>query len=473
MRGRESETAPTFTLDEREGTVVGPGGTIRLEPKVMEVLTVLSSHPGQVVSRDELMNSVWPGLVVTEHTLTRCIYQLRRDLHAISGQQESAGFNAIETLPKRGYRLLVDFEETPAAEAQEPRPWSPALPVIPYVVGQWVRGSRFYGRVAQISEILDGHRNCIWLIGTRRIGKTSLLKQVELISATASTPRYFPVFWDFQGADTPEELHLNFEDALLDVEDRLQQIDIAVEKLRGEDLFDTLDRLRHRLRARELRLLLLCDEVEELIELQRTNPSLLSKLRRAVQSREDVRTVLASTIRLWALSEQEVHTSPFLHGFTPPLYIERFSDDEAQSLIDQANLEPNERPSIAPELALAIRERCDNHPFLIQLVCKRYVESGDLEEAIEQVATDRMVSYFFSVDFDMLSEPEREIIRLIAAGPGATRQSLEDSLAMPPTAVRGELRQLEDLGYIRRKEADRLELANYFFRAWLEVVDGR
>ncbi len=465
-----AESARTFTLDPREGTVGGPGGTVRLEPKVMEVLTVLSRQPGHVVSRDELMDAVWPGAVVTEHTLTRCIYQLRRDLHEVSDQQGSADFNPIETLPKRGYRLLVDFEKPSPTDT--PQPGSPTLPVIPYVVGQWVRGDRFYGRIAQISEILDGHRDCIWLIGTRRIGKTSLLKQIELIAATASPPRYFPVFWDFQGADTPEELHLNFEDALLDAENRLQQMDLAVDDLRGEDLFDALDRLRRRLRASNLKLLLLCDEVEELIELQRTNPSLLSKLRRAMQSRDDVRTVLASTIRLWALSEQDVPTSPFLHGFTPPIYIERFSDDEAKSLIEQTNLAPYERPRIEPGVAAAIRERCDNHPFLVQLVCKRYVESGDLQEAIEQVATDRMVSYFFSVDFDMLSDAEREIIRLIATEPGATRRSVEDALAMSATAAEGELRQLEDLGYIRRKDADRLELANYFFRTWLEIVDS-
>ncbi len=469
----EVRSAPTFTLDSRDGVIVGPGGTVRLEPKVMEVLTVLSGHPGHVVSRNELMDKVWPGVIVTEHTLTRCIYQLRRDLHEAIGQQESADFNPIETLPKRGYRLLVSFEESPAADVSQPLVRAPASPIIPYVVGQWVRGKRFYGRAAQISEILDGHRNCIWLIGTRRIGKTSLLKQIELIAATEPEPRYFPVFWDFQGADTPEELHLNFEDALLDAEDRLRQIDIAVEKLRGEDLFDALDRLRRRLRAKKLRLLLLCDEVEELIGLQQTNPSLLSKLRHAVQSRDDVRTVLASTIRLWALAGQEVHTSPFLHGFTPPLYIERFSAAEAHALIEQTNLAPGERPDIELEIAVTIRERCDNHPFLVQLVCKRYVETGDLEEAIEQVATDRMVSYFFSVDFNMLSDSEREIIRLIASEPAATGRSVEDALAISPVAARGHLRQLEDLGYIRRKDDDRLELANYFFRTWLEVVDGR
>ena len=52
-------------------------------------------------------------------------------------------------------------------------------PPNPFVVGQWVRGERFYGRRALIEEVLNGPRNSLWVLGTRRIGKTSLLKQLE------------------------------------------------------------------------------------------------------------------------------------------------------------------------------------------------------------------------------------------------------------------------------------------------------
>ena len=54
----------------------------------------------------------------------------------------------------------------------------------PYVVGQWVRGERFYGRSSLIDEILDGPRNSLWVLGTRRIGKTSLLKQLEYLTSS-------------------------------------------------------------------------------------------------------------------------------------------------------------------------------------------------------------------------------------------------------------------------------------------------
>ena len=434
----------------------------------MDVLTLLARHPGRVVSRDELLEEVWPGVIVTEHTLSRCIYQLRHNLSDIGPDSGQSDFKAIETLPKRGYRLLATVETLEAVSTWPTT--DPEVAVMPFVVGQWVRGDRFYGRTAQIAEILDGPRNCIWLLGTRRIGKTSLLKQVEFIAETSRDSRYMPIFWDFQGADTPAELHLNFADALLDADERLERVGISLKDVEADDLFVSLERLRRLLRARKMKLLLLCDEVEELIELHRKDASLLRKLRHAMQSREDIRSVLASTIRLWALADHKEDTSPFLHGFTPPLYIERFSDVEARALIEQSHLDPGQRPQFPDGVVEAIRGYCDNHPYLVQLVCKRYFETGGLEEAIEQVATDRMVSYFFSVDFEMLSEADGNIVRIIARQSEATSESIREECSLDPDVLEGSLRRLENLGFIRGGKERRFELPNYFFRRWLQSM---
>ncbi|MCP4663269.1 MAG: protein kinase [bacterium] len=340
---------------------------------------------------------------------------------------------------------------------------------IPFVVGQWVRGEKFYGRGTQIAEILGGHRNWVWLLGNRRVGKTSLLKQLEHLTATRDQG-FFPVFWDFQGADDPEELNLNFADALLDAEERLDELGIAVAEVEGEDLFAALGRLRRKLRAQKRTLLLLCDEVEELIHLREKDPALLRKLRRAMQSQEGIRSVLASSIRLWDLAEQREDTSPFLHGFIPPLYIQNLSDEEARSLIRQEHLPADGRPHFEDEVVERIRRRCDNHPYLIQLVCKRYLELGDLAEACEQVATDPMVSYFFSVDFETLSETERGILHFISEQTMATSKSIQRNFRSDSGSLSGGLQRLENLGFIRRDAERRFVLASFFFRRWLREL---
>ena len=108
-----TRTAPLLTADQRDGTVSGPGGKTRIEPKVMEVLTVLARYSGHVVSRQELLDAVWPEVVVTDHTLSRCIYQLRERLGEIGTSDRADPFDPIETLPKRGYRLRANVEFVP------------------------------------------------------------------------------------------------------------------------------------------------------------------------------------------------------------------------------------------------------------------------------------------------------------------------------------------------------------------------
>jgi DNA-binding winged helix-turn-helix (wHTH) protein/Tfp pilus assembly protein PilF len=85
-----------------------------LEPKVMDLLSLLASEPGRVFSRDELLNTLWPTVVVGEDSLARAVSKLRR---ALGDQREAPRF--IETIPKRGYRLIAEVEKTSHASIPE------------------------------------------------------------------------------------------------------------------------------------------------------------------------------------------------------------------------------------------------------------------------------------------------------------------------------------------------------------------
>ena len=76
--------------------------TIRLEPKMMQVLVCLAQRSGEVVSKEQLVQEVWRDTFVTDDVLIRCVSELRK----VFG--DSAAKPAfIETIPKKGYRLLV------------------------------------------------------------------------------------------------------------------------------------------------------------------------------------------------------------------------------------------------------------------------------------------------------------------------------------------------------------------------------
>jgi len=102
------------------GTLSGPGGTLHLEPKVMNVLVCLAELAGEVVTHDQFIARVWRGRIVSDEVLSRCISLLRTRL---GDDPREPRF--IQTLPKIGYRLLTPVEPlaAPAAQpAEAPRP---------------------------------------------------------------------------------------------------------------------------------------------------------------------------------------------------------------------------------------------------------------------------------------------------------------------------------------------------------------
>lgn len=80
------------------------GKSIDLRSQSTEVLSMLAARPGEIVSKDALMQAVWADTFVTDDSLTQCIADIRRTL----GDNEHL---IVETLPKRGYRLNADPSE--------------------------------------------------------------------------------------------------------------------------------------------------------------------------------------------------------------------------------------------------------------------------------------------------------------------------------------------------------------------------
>ncbi len=79
-----------------------PGRVVQIEPKVMDVLACLAAHPGEVCSKEKLMQNVWAGTHVSDEVLTYTISELRK---ALGDSAKKPTF--IATIAKRGYRLIA------------------------------------------------------------------------------------------------------------------------------------------------------------------------------------------------------------------------------------------------------------------------------------------------------------------------------------------------------------------------------
>jgi adenylate cyclase len=110
-----------WVVDPHHNELRRKGESIRLEPKVIEVFMQLAARPGTAVSRDELLAAVWPGVIVGDDALTQAIIKLRK---ALGDDAHKPTY--IETISKRGYRLIAPVEPdcaegAPKAGAASPR----------------------------------------------------------------------------------------------------------------------------------------------------------------------------------------------------------------------------------------------------------------------------------------------------------------------------------------------------------------
>lgn len=100
-----------FVLDVDRSALLRDGEEIKLRPKSFDVLNYLVQHNGRLVSRDELLEAVWRGSVVTEDAVTQCLIDIRRALGDTSQE-------LIRTVTRRGYIFELPVTEVRDADVR-------------------------------------------------------------------------------------------------------------------------------------------------------------------------------------------------------------------------------------------------------------------------------------------------------------------------------------------------------------------
>ena len=114
-----------FSLDP-QGRVLRRGAeTVPLTRKAFDALLLLIQNAGRTVTKDELMETVWPGSVVEESNLTQTIFMVRKAL------DETTDRRYILTVQGQGYQFLVPVREAPVTEAPVTETASGELGVLP------------------------------------------------------------------------------------------------------------------------------------------------------------------------------------------------------------------------------------------------------------------------------------------------------------------------------------------------------
>jgi DNA-binding winged helix-turn-helix (wHTH) protein/Flp pilus assembly protein TadD len=108
MSGQRPFDLGGWRVDPLQGTLSNGDKTARLEPRLMDLLLLFAASPGRVIAKAEIVAAVWGGRAIGDDTLAGAISRLRSVLG------ETAHERFIETLPKRGYRLVVSPDASPS-----------------------------------------------------------------------------------------------------------------------------------------------------------------------------------------------------------------------------------------------------------------------------------------------------------------------------------------------------------------------
>lgn len=145
---------------------------IHLRPKVMDLLAALAARPNKVCSKAQLLDAVWPDVVVTEASLSVAIAELRE---AIGDDSSHPTF--IETIPRRGYRLIA-----PVLDGPRPAP-APTSSSSYALIGRSVKvplghGRMVIGRDPECDVRLDSHNVSRFHAAVEVVGERVLVEDL-------------------------------------------------------------------------------------------------------------------------------------------------------------------------------------------------------------------------------------------------------------------------------------------------------
>ena len=142
-----------WTVEPARGLAYRRDESVHLEPKAAELLSYLASRSGQVVSRAELLDAVWPGVTVGDEVITNAVAKLRR---ALGDDPKSP--KLIETIPKRGYQIVASACEPQTATAWRPlSAWwrTAAAAVLLVILATGIIWLRPWGSNPDVATLID------------------------------------------------------------------------------------------------------------------------------------------------------------------------------------------------------------------------------------------------------------------------------------------------------------------------------
>lgn len=410
------ETEP-LRLDTQNECLWRGARSIALTPKAFAVLRYLADRPKRLVTKDELLDTLWAGTVVTDGVLKVCVLEIRKAL-----EDDSKDPRFIQTVHRRGYRFLVDLERTVEMSAVSSASATRGAELAPE------SASVFVGRDEQLQKLeralataRGARRQLVFVAGSAGIGKTRLVEAfVERASRTeklwvargqcleqfGASEAYLPVLDALgrlvKGANETDGRSLR---SWLErraptwlAELGMLAADVDRERLKREILGATRDRMLREMAEALESLSLERPVVLVLEDLHWSDGSTLDLLAMLARRRENARVLVVATCRhVDALASghplKSVKHELALHGLCTEMELGVLDDTAVTRYLD-ARFAGHRFPV---ELASAIHARTEGNPLFLMHVVDALVANGkirggsgawSLDGAVDAVASE-------------------------------------------------------------------------------------
>jgi DNA-binding winged helix-turn-helix (wHTH) protein/predicted ATPase len=172
-----------YCLDPANALLLYGAEPVGLTPKAFDVLHHLASRPDRLVTKNDLMNAIWPDVIVSDASIKVCVREIRQ---ALADDIKSPKY--IETVHRRGYRFIGRNVRAKGAAA----PSSVSI-----CAEAEVQAPAIVGRVGELRKLHEGfnraaqgHRQCMFITGAPGSGKTALAQSfIEGFASSNKTQR--------------------------------------------------------------------------------------------------------------------------------------------------------------------------------------------------------------------------------------------------------------------------------------------
>jgi hypothetical protein len=270
-----------------------------------------------------------------------------------------------------------------------------------FIINRWVRGTDFHGRTQILADIEQRKGKPTWVLGNRRSGKTSLLRQIDWLCRENQWADCTALYWDLQGAGNIEGLKDSFLECLEDAPEVAESLNLDVDDLEDLGFPEIVNKFRRKVKAyKDGYLLLLIDECEELVDISAESPQVLGAFRKLSGHIPHLGLILAGSLRLLDLDESASRTSPLLPDFLPPLLLKPFEQDTTVNLLQQGGLDDT--------AANAIYELTFGNPHLTQIMGEYWSRLEHRDAVIHELKQNQICQYFFDSNFNCLPADLRD-----------------------------------------------------------------